>query len=65
MCVHFQILAVHQQGIKQITRITDMLINITVEYSISLEIPVPSQGPYVFTVFRLLTDFVCLYNYEF
>ena len=26
---------------------------------------VPSQGHYVFTVFRLLTDFVCLYNYEF
>jgi hypothetical protein len=23
------------------------------------------QGHYVFTVFRLLTDFVCLYNYEF
>jgi hypothetical protein len=27
--------------------------------------PVPSQCHYVFTVFRLLTDFVCLYNYEF
>ena len=27
--------------------------------------PVPSQGHYVFTVFRLLTDFVCLYNHEF
>jgi hypothetical protein len=27
--------------------------------------PVPSKGHYVFTVFRLLTDFVCLYNYEF
>ena len=27
--------------------------------------PVPRQGHYVFTVFRLLTDFVCLYNYEF
>ena len=27
--------------------------------------PVPSQGHYVFTVFRLLTDFVCLHNYEF
>jgi hypothetical protein len=26
--------------------------------------PVPSQGHYVFTVFRLLTDFVCLYAYE-
>ena len=26
--------------------------------------PVPSQG-HSFTVFRLLTDFVCLYNYEF
>jgi hypothetical protein len=33
--------------------------------AISLEMPVPSQGHYVFTVFRLLTDFVCLYNYEF
>jgi hypothetical protein len=30
--------------------------------TISLEMPVPSQ---VFTVFRLLTDFVCLYTYEF
>jgi hypothetical protein len=27
--------------------------------------PVPSQGHYVFTVLRLLTDFVCLYTYEF
>jgi hypothetical protein len=27
--------------------------------------PVPSQGHYVFTVFRLLTDFVCLYTYQF
>jgi hypothetical protein len=27
--------------------------------------PVPSQGITVFTVFRLLTDFVCLYTYEF
>jgi hypothetical protein len=32
---------------------------------ISLEMPVPSQGHYVLTVFQLLTDFVCLYNYEF
>ena len=32
---------------------------------ITLEMPVPSQGHYVFTVFRLLTDFVCLYTYEF
>ena len=32
---------------------------------ISLEMPVSSQGHYVFTVFRLLTDFVCLYTYEF
>ena len=32
---------------------------------ISLEMPVPSQVHYVFTVFRLLTDFVCLYTYEF
>ena len=27
--------------------------------------PVPSQGHCVFIVYRLLTDFVCLYNYEF
>ena len=27
--------------------------------------PVPSQGHYVLTVFRLLTDFVCLYTFEF
>jgi hypothetical protein len=31
----------------------------------SLEMPVPSQGHYGFHSFRLLTDFVCLYNYEF
>ena len=27
--------------------------------------PVPSQGSLRFSVFRLLTDFVCLYTYEF
>ena len=27
--------------------------------------PLPSQGHYVFTVFRLFTDFVCLYTYAF
>jgi hypothetical protein len=27
--------------------------------------PVPSQGHYGFYSFRLLTDFVCLYTYEF
>ena len=27
--------------------------------------PVPSQGYYGFHSFPLLTDFVCLYNYEF
>ena len=31
----------------------------------ALEMPVPSKGHYDFSVFRLLTDFVCLYNYEF
>ena len=36
-----------------------------IQPTISLEMPVPSQGDYVFTVFRLLTDFVCLYTYEF
>jgi hypothetical protein len=36
-----------------------------IQPTISLEMPVPSQGHYVFTVFRLLTDFVCLYTYEF
>ena len=33
--------------------------------TISLEMPVPSQGHYGFTGFRLLTDFACLYTYEF
>jgi hypothetical protein len=33
--------------------------------TISLEMPVPSQGNYGFHSFRLLTDFVCLYTYEF
>jgi hypothetical protein len=36
-----------------------------VQPTISLEMPVPSQGHYGFHSFRLLTDFVCLYNYEF
>jgi hypothetical protein len=36
-----------------------------IQTTISLEMLVPSQGHYVFTVFRLLSDFVCLYNYEF
>jgi hypothetical protein len=31
-----------------------------IQPTISLELPVPSQSHYVFTVFRLLTDFVCL-----
>ena len=31
----------------------------------SLEMPVPSQGHYGFHSFRLLTDFVSLYTYEF
>ena len=36
-----------------------------IQPTISFEMSVPSQGHYVFTVFRLLTDFICLYNYEF
>ena len=36
-----------------------------IQPTISLEMPVPSQGHYGFPVFRLLTDFVCLYTYEF
>jgi hypothetical protein len=38
---------------------------ILIQPTISLEMPVPSQGHYGFHSFRLLTDFVCLYNYEF
>jgi hypothetical protein len=33
--------------------------------TISLEMPVSSQGHCVFPVFRLLTDFVCLLTYDF
>jgi hypothetical protein len=33
--------------------------------SFGLGMPVPSQGHYGFHSFRLLTDFVCLYYYEF
>ena len=33
--------------------------------TISLELPVPSQGHGGLPVFRLLTDFVCLLTYEF
>jgi hypothetical protein len=36
-----------------------------IQPTISLEIPVPSQGHYGFHSFPLLTDFVCLYTYEF
>jgi hypothetical protein len=36
-----------------------------IQPTISLEMPVPSQGHYGFHSFRLLTDFVCLYTYEF
>ena len=37
-----------------------------IQPTISLEMPVPGQGHYgFFTVFRLLTDFVYLYTYEF
>jgi hypothetical protein len=36
-----------------------------IQPTISLEIPVPVRVITVFTVFRLLTDFVRLYTYEF
>jgi hypothetical protein len=36
-----------------------------IQSTISLEMPVPSQGRYGFPSFQLLTDFVCLYTYEF
>ena len=36
-----------------------------IQPTISLEMSVPSQSHYVLTVFRWLTDFVCLYTYEF
>ena len=42
--------------------LTNRLFEIIYKPTISLEMPVPSQGHYGF---QLLTDFVCLYNYEF
>jgi surface polysaccharide O-acyltransferase-like enzyme len=39
-------------------------IKVFKEYLI-VKFQVPSQGHYGFHSFRLLTDFVCLYNYEF
>jgi hypothetical protein len=36
-----------------------------IQLTISLEMHVPSQGHYGFHSFPLLTDFVCLYTYEF
>jgi hypothetical protein len=39
--------------------------NLLIQPTISLEMPVPNQGHYDFHSVRLLTDFVCLYNYEF
>ena len=42
-----------------------LALYILIQPTISLEMPVPSQGHYVFIVFRLLTDFVCLHTYEF
>jgi hypothetical protein len=35
-----------------------------IQPTISLEMPVSSQDHYGFPVFRLLTDFVCLYTSE-
>ena len=46
-------------------RVGGLAVYNLIQPTISLEMPVPSQGHYVFTVFRLLTDFVCLYSYEF
>jgi hypothetical protein len=36
-----------------------------IQSTIFFEMPVPSQGHCVFPLFRLLTDFVCLFIYEF
>ena len=36
-----------------------------IQPTISLEMPVPSQSHYGFHNFPFLTDFVCLYTYEF
>jgi hypothetical protein len=36
-----------------------------IQPTISLEMPVPSQGHYGFHRFPFLTDCVCLYTYEF
>jgi hypothetical protein len=47
-------------------QVTDKLYHIMlIQPTISLEMPVPSQGHYGFHSFPLLTDFVCLYTYEF
>ena len=40
-------------------------LSLLIQPTISLEMPVPSQGHNGFHSFRLLIDFVCLYTYEF
>jgi hypothetical protein len=46
---------------------SSIVINAVISDSthLSLEMPVPSQGHYGFHSFPLVTDFVCLYTYEF
>ena len=43
------------------------LVNILLHFYFRVQVPLKCQVSVitVFTVFRLLTDFVCLYNYEF
>jgi hypothetical protein len=43
----------------------DLALQNLIQPTISLEMAIPSQGHYVFTFFRFLTDFVQLYTYEF
>ena len=48
--------------LKRLSTDMNMFCAIT-QPTISLEMPVPSQGHYGFPSFRLLTDFVCLYTF--
>ena len=73
--MHFHIVKMHKD--KEVANVKNFFVNVlrksifdiyVTEYGTALTTILPILFLYlntVFTVFRLLTDFVCLYNYEF
>ena len=58
MQIAFSFIDEHIVVIEEDTELREQIGNVEI-------MPVPSQGHYGFHSFRLLTDFVCLYTYEF